>query len=104
MPEYWHYAYYVYYVQQFCMVVDFCCCCVLEYQLQIEWQWREPCERLEKFFKFSLNELKEQGHCDRGETKEDNRTSALQHVVLYHLFHGLSKITQVSDGSYKLHN
>ena len=23
MPEYWHYAYYVYHLQQFCRVVDF---------------------------------------------------------------------------------
>ena len=80
----------------FCRVVDFCCCCVLEYQLQIEWQWRELGERLEKCFTFPLNELKEQGHCDPGETKEDNRTSALQHVVLYYLFHGFSKITRLS--------
>ena len=32
---------------------------------------------LKNFFKFSLNELKEQGHCDPRETEEDNRTSAL---------------------------
>ena len=31
---------------------------------QIERWWREHHERLEKFFKFPLNELKDQGHYD----------------------------------------
>ena len=62
MPEYWHYAYYVYYLQQFCRVVDF-----FVVSLNTNFRLNSGGESSVKGWKILQVFFKEQGHCDPGD-------------------------------------
>ena len=58
MPEYWHYADYVYYLQQFCRVVDFFVIMSLNTNFRLNSGGESSVRGLKKFSSFLLMNLK----------------------------------------------